>query len=79
MELAQIGATARGGVNRQALSPEDGMARAKLLGWAQARGFAGSADPIGNLFIRRPGRDGPADEEITDRVASRHAADRRKV
>jgi beta-ureidopropionase / N-carbamoyl-L-amino-acid hydrolase len=65
MELAQIGATARGGVNRQALSPEDGRARAMLLGWAQARGFAGSVDPIGNFFIRRPGRDREATPVVT--------------
>ena len=65
LELAQIGATARGGVNRQALSPEDGMARAMLLGWAQARGFAGSVDPIGNLFIRRRGRDRGAAPVVT--------------
>jgi len=65
IELAQIGATARGGVNRQALSPEDGKARAMLLDWAQARGFAGSVDPIGNLFIRRPGRDGAAAPVVT--------------
>jgi N-carbamoyl-L-amino-acid hydrolase len=65
MELAQIGATARGGVNRQALSLEDRKARAMLLDWAQARGFAGSVDPIGNLFIRRPGRDGAASPVVT--------------
>ena len=65
MELAQIGATARGGVNRQALSPEDGRARAMLLGWAQARGFTGSVDPIGNLFIRRPGGDRAAAPVVT--------------
>jgi N-carbamoyl-L-amino-acid hydrolase len=65
MELAQIGATGRGGVNRQALSPEDGRARAMLLGWAQARGFTGSIDPIGNLFIRRPGKDSAAAPVVT--------------
>jgi beta-ureidopropionase / N-carbamoyl-L-amino-acid hydrolase len=65
MELARIGATARGGVNRQALSPEDGKARAMLLGWAAARGFVGSVDPIGNLFIRRPGRDAAAAPVVT--------------
>jgi beta-ureidopropionase / N-carbamoyl-L-amino-acid hydrolase len=65
MELAQIGATARGGVNRQALSPEDGRARAMLLSWARARGFAGSVDPIGNLFIRRTGRKGAAAPVVT--------------
>jgi beta-ureidopropionase / N-carbamoyl-L-amino-acid hydrolase len=65
MELAQIGATPRGGINRQALSPEDGKARALLLGWARARGFAGSVDPIGNLFIRRAGQDGAAAPVLT--------------
>jgi N-carbamoyl-L-amino-acid hydrolase len=65
MELAQIGATARGGVNRQALSAEDGRARAILLDWAKARGFAGSVDPIGNLFIRRPGGDQTAIPVVT--------------
>jgi N-carbamoyl-L-amino-acid hydrolase len=65
MELARIGATPRGGVNRQALSPEDGKARAILLGWAASRGFASSVDPIGNLFIRRPGRDETAAPVIT--------------
>src|SRR5262245_22898427 len=57
MELARIGATARGGVNRQALTLEDSKARAMLLDWVAPRGFAASVDPIGNLFIRRPGRD----------------------
>jgi len=65
MELARIGATARGGVNRQALTPEDGRARAKLLDWAAPRGFAASVDPIGNLFIRRPGRDAAAAPVVT--------------
>src|SRR5262249_26866384 len=65
MELARIGATARGGVNRQALTPEDGRARAKLLDWAAPRGFATSVDPIGNLFIRRPGRDAAAAPVVT--------------
>ena len=34
MDLARIGATDRGGVNRQALTPEDGEARLLMLGWA---------------------------------------------
>jgi N-carbamoyl-L-amino-acid hydrolase len=65
MELAKIGATARGGVNRQALSPEDARARAMLLDWVKARGFAGSVDPIGNLFIRRAGSDQTAAPVVT--------------
>jgi len=54
-EMAKIGATQGGGSNRQALSPEDAAGRALLLGWARARGYAVSIDPIGNLFVRRPG------------------------
>jgi N-carbamoyl-L-amino-acid hydrolase len=59
--MAEIGATAEGGVDRPCLSPEDCTARALLAGWARARGFAVSVDPIGNLFITRAGRGaGPA-------------------
>ncbi|MEE9148386.1 MAG: M20/M25/M40 family metallo-hydrolase, partial [Candidatus Tectomicrobia bacterium] len=55
MDLASIGATGRGGVNRQALTPEDTAARQRLLAWAAQRDFRPSVDAIGNLFIRRPG------------------------
>jgi beta-ureidopropionase / N-carbamoyl-L-amino-acid hydrolase len=57
MELATIGATGRGGVNRQALTPEDAEARQRLLAWSAARGFTASIDAIGNMFMRRPGQD----------------------
>jgi len=39
MEMAKLGATAKGGVNRQALSAEDAAARKLLGGWAAARGY----------------------------------------
>jgi N-carbamoyl-L-amino-acid hydrolase len=55
VEMGRIGATPRGGVNRQALAPEDAKARAQLASWAQARGFRVFTDPIGNLFVRRAG------------------------
>jgi len=55
MEMAQIGATPNGGVNRAAFSEEDIRARRVLAGWAKARNFAVSMDGIGNLFVRRPG------------------------
>jgi N-carbamoyl-L-amino-acid hydrolase len=55
--MAEIGAIAGQGVNRQALSAEDAEARALLLGWAAARGYQAAVDEIANLFIRRPGRD----------------------
>ena len=35
MAMASIGATGRGGVNRQALTPEDTEARVRLLTWAE--------------------------------------------
>lgn len=57
MDMASIGATGRGGVNRQALTPEDTEARLRLLDWATSRGFSASIDAIGNLFIRRAGND----------------------
>lgn len=55
MTMAQIGATPKGGVNRQALSPEDVQARRLLMTWARELGFAVSTDDVGNLFVRRKG------------------------
>ncbi|QQS13754.1 MAG: Zn-dependent hydrolase [Rhodospirillales bacterium] len=56
-DMAKLGGTPKGGVNRQALSAEDAAARNLLMDWAKSRGFAVSTDPIGNLFVRRPGTD----------------------
>jgi len=55
--MGAIGATARGGVNRLALSATDAAAQAALAGWAAARGFQCARDEIGNLFVRREGLD----------------------
>jgi N-carbamoyl-L-amino-acid hydrolase len=57
VEMARFGATPKGGVNRQALSAEDAAARATLAGWAAKRGWEVFTDPIGNLFVTRPGTD----------------------
>jgi len=57
VDMAKLGGTPRGGVNRQALSPEDAAARNLLASWAKARGFSISTDAIGNLFVRREGSD----------------------
>lgn len=57
VDLAKIGATPKGGVNRQALTPEDGKGRALVTSWAKARGFTTAVDAIGNLFFRRAGSD----------------------
>ncbi len=55
--IAQWGATGRGGVDRQALTQEDTAAKQMMLGWAKAAGFTTGADAIGNLFVRRAGRE----------------------
>src|SRR6478735_1082915 len=56
-DMARLGGTPKGGVNRQALSAEDAAARNLLASWAKARGFSLSTDAIGNLFVRREGSD----------------------
>ncbi|WP_112610934.1 Zn-dependent hydrolase (plasmid) [Rhizobium sp. WW22] len=56
-DFAAIGATAAGGVNRQALSADDRAARRLLAELAAARGFDIYQDAVANLFIRREGRD----------------------
>jgi beta-ureidopropionase / N-carbamoyl-L-amino-acid hydrolase len=57
MELARFGATANGGVNRQALSREEIEARAELVRWGRAIGLEPSTDAVANLFLRMPGRE----------------------
>jgi N-carbamoyl-L-amino-acid hydrolase len=56
MELAQIGATEKGGVCRLAASDLDGAARRLFIRWCEEAGCAVSIDQIGNIFARRPGR-----------------------
>ncbi|CUX65924.1 MULTISPECIES: Zn-dependent hydrolase [Agrobacterium] len=55
--FAAIGATEKGGVNRQALTGLDREARRLLARLAMNRGFSVFQDPVANLFIRRGGRD----------------------
>nr|HET7860493.1 Zn-dependent hydrolase [Caldimonas sp.] len=55
MELARIGATAKGGVRRLALSDEDRRGRDCFVGWCRAAGLAVEVDAIGNIFARRAG------------------------
>ncbi|MBU0726787.1 MAG: M20 family metallo-hydrolase [Alphaproteobacteria bacterium] len=56
-DLGAIGGTAKGGVNRQALTGEEVEARALIASWAEGLGFSLAVDPIGNMFIRREGTD----------------------
>jgi N-carbamoyl-L-amino-acid hydrolase len=57
MEMARIGATAKGGICRLALTELDGQARDLFVRWAEAAGCSVRVDTIGNIFARRPGRD----------------------
>lgn len=65
MAMAEIGATAKGGVNRAALSDEDRAARRLMVEWAGERGFEVATDGIANLYIRRPGRQADAAPVVT--------------
>ena len=56
MQLAQIGATPKGGVCRLTLTDLDKQGRDLVLGWAREAGMAITIDKIGNGFMRRPGR-----------------------
>ncbi|MFK7697841.1 Zn-dependent hydrolase [Pseudomonas caspiana] len=56
MDLAQIGATTKGGVCRLALTDLDRQARDLFVKWCEEAGCTVSVDAIGNIFARRPGR-----------------------
>src|SRR5260221_8410249 len=56
MELAQIGATAKGGVCRLTLTDLDRQGRDLVLKWAREAGMAVTIDKIGNGFMRRARR-----------------------
>lgn len=56
MELGQIGGTPKGGVCRLALTDLDKQGRDLVTSWARAEGMSVVVDQIGNIFMRRPGR-----------------------
>lgn len=55
MTLAKIGATAKGGVRRLALTELDGQARDLVARWLREAGCSIHVDAIGNIFGIRPG------------------------
>jgi N-carbamoyl-L-amino-acid hydrolase len=57
MDLAQLGATVKGGVCRLALTDLDRQARDLFVRWCEEAGCSVSIDGIGNIFARRAGRD----------------------
>ena len=56
MELAQIGATDKGGVCRLTLTDLDKQGRDLVTRWAREAGMTVTVDQIGNVFMRRAGR-----------------------
>src|SRR6185312_3952598 len=57
MDIAKIGPTPEGGSCRLALTAEDTEARALLLRWCEPLGLHHEQDAIGNMFLRRDGRE----------------------
>lgn len=55
--IAEYGATANNGVTRLSLTQEDKQARDQLKIWSEEANFSCRVDQLGNMFIRRPGRD----------------------
>ncbi len=65
MELAQIGATEKGGVCRLALTDLDRQGRDLVARWAREAGMTVTIDRIGNAFMRRPGRNNALPPVVT--------------
>jgi len=57
MEMAKIGATPKGGVNRLTLTDLDRESRHLFRTWCEAAGMTVSVDRMGTMFARRAGAD----------------------
>ncbi|HUO63560.1 MAG TPA: Zn-dependent hydrolase [Terriglobales bacterium] len=56
--LGRIGATAKGGLNRVALTDDDRRGRDLLVTWMREAGLTVTVDQMGNIFGQRAGADG---------------------
>ncbi|MEJ7670775.1 MAG: Zn-dependent hydrolase [Casimicrobiaceae bacterium] len=65
MELAEIGATPKGGVRRLALTDVDRQGRDLVVGWLRATGSCIEIDGAGNILATRPGSDPAARVVLT--------------
>jgi N-carbamoyl-L-amino-acid hydrolase len=65
MEMAEIGATEKGGVCRLALTDLDREGRQLFIRWAEAAGCTVKVDRMGNIFARRKGKDPDAPPVMT--------------
>ena len=57
MTMGEIGATQKGGVNRQTLTNEDRRGRDLFRQWCDQAGLHVSVDQMGSMFARRKGQD----------------------
>ena len=69
MEMAQIGATPKGGVCRLALTDLDRQGRGLFVRWAKEAGCVISVDRMGNVFARRAG----SDDSLAPVITGSHA------
>jgi N-carbamoyl-L-amino-acid hydrolase len=58
MDMGQVGALPHGGCCRAALSAEDKAGRDLFVRWCRDAGCEVAFDQVGNIYARRPGRDG---------------------
>jgi len=58
--LGRVGATAKGGLNRVALTDDDRRGRDLLVEWMRLAGLAVTVDQMGNIFGQRAGSGGAA-------------------
>lgn len=65
MAMAEIGATSKGGSCRLAFSEEDTQGRRLLMEWCEQLGCETHVDDVGNIFIRRQGREPALDPVST--------------
>lgn len=65
MTLATIGATQKGGVCRLALTDLDKQGRDLVCDWARKEGMHVTVDQIGNIFMRRAGRNNALPPVVT--------------
>ncbi|MEE8505224.1 MAG: Zn-dependent hydrolase [Kiloniellales bacterium] len=72
MEMAKIGATAKGGNCRLALTDLDREGRDLFVRWCEAAGCTVSVDAMGNIFARRPGRDTEGDPALAPVMTGSH-------
>ena len=79
-DMAKIGATPGGGVQRLTLTDEDKTARDLFVRWLREIDLEVSIDDMGNIFGRRPGnseRPAPGHERLSHRFPAQRRAVRR--